>query len=121
MSTTTCTICGASYDSGMDETVAACPACPDLLVVTLDGGDASDADAALAVDLDAGGGRWSALVRRDRIAETLTKTGAAQHGEPVAWDGERYGDGSGVVWRETDGSIAGNGCYSVAYLAAKAA
>ncbi len=28
-STTTCTTCGATHDSGMDETVTECPACPE--------------------------------------------------------------------------------------------
>lgn len=118
---TTCTTCGAVHDSGMDETLTECPACPDLIVVTLDGGDASDAGAALAIDLDAGNGRWSVLVRRDRLAETLNNTGATQRGEPVAWDGECYGDGAGAVWREEDGAIVGNGCYDAGYLAEHAA
>lgn len=115
--TTTCTTCGATHDSGLDETVTECPLCSDLVVVTLEDGDASNADAALAVDMDAGNGRWSALVRRDRLEELLNNTEARRVGAVEVWGGERYGDGAGTVERGADGAISGRGHYDATYLA----
>lgn len=85
----------------------------ELVVVKLAGGDASRSDAAICVDLESAvHGRWSALVRRDRVAELLEQTDAELCGDPEAWDGERFGDGAGTVWRDASGAVRGNGLYA---------
>lgn len=87
----------------------------DLVVVRLDGGDASDATAAVAVDLTGCGWlfdrpsyEWSALVRPDRLAELLAQTGASQVGEPGSWDGSPFGDGNGGIVEWRDGVVVGD-------------
>lgn len=84
----------------------------DLVVVGLKGGDASDAAAAVAIDLDAGnyGGAWLALVERSRVNELVNNTGAELAREARPWDGERFGDGAGTV-ELVDGAIVGTHAY----------
>ena len=86
-----------------------------LVTIRLRGGDASDARDAIAVDLDLGtvtdGAEWSALVERSALETLLNNTGAEQVGEPLPWDGSRFGDGHGTVER-VEGRIVGEGCYA---------
>ena len=86
-----------------------------LVTIRLRGGDASDARDAIAVDLDLGtvtdGAEWSALVERAALETLLNNTGASMVGEPLPWDGSRFGDGHGTVER-VDGRIVGEGCYA---------
>lgn len=94
-----------------------------LVVVGLKGGDASDAKAAVCVDLDRGlvtnGEEWAALVRVDRIDELLEQTEAEIVSGPTAWDGRTFGDGNGgTVERRKDGTVHGNGLYAPGLSAA---
>jgi hypothetical protein len=85
-----------------------------LAIVGLKGGDASEAKAAVCVDLDRGnvtnGEVWAALVRGDRINDLLEQTGATLI-RVDAWDGSRFGDGNGGTVEMIDGEVKGSGLY----------
>jgi hypothetical protein len=88
----------------------------DLCIMRLRGGVASDAIDAVCVDLDPGSveHEWSALVRRDRIANLLHNTGAEQVGEARIWYGETFGDGNGGTVTLVAGTVAGSGLNAAA-------
>jgi hypothetical protein len=84
-----------------------------LVVVRLRGGDVSNSNAAVCVDLDLGtvthGEEWAALVREDRVAELLRECGAERVGEAEPWDGSPFGDGNGGTVALEDGDVDGDG------------
>jgi len=94
----------------------------DLVIVELRGGDVSESVDAVCVDCQAGGVSsrydWAALVRRDRVAALLARTGAEQVGSPELWDGGPFGDGNGgTVARGDDGVVRGGGLNEEALFA----